>query len=89
MSAERSRYDYSTHLFRTQQKLNLQEETTIYQIVFNMKKIQKPDDIGKIENENERQEGYTRIGRETIDTDFNGGEQDSGGVELPIDHFGG
>ena len=34
-----------------------------------MKKIQKPDDIGKIENENERQEGYTRIGRETIDTE--------------------
>ncbi|MBR1676531.1 MAG: plasmid recombination protein [Clostridia bacterium] len=32
-----------------------------------MKKIQKPDDIGKIENENERQESYTRIGRETID----------------------
>ena len=25
---------------------------------------------------------------ETTDTDFNGGEQDSGGVELPIDHFG-
>ena len=34
-----------------------------------MKKIKKPDDIGKIENENERQEGYTRIGRETIDTE--------------------
>ena len=34
-----------------------------------MKKIQKPDDIGKIENENERNEGYTRIGRETIDTE--------------------
>ena len=32
-----------------------------------MKKISEPDDIGKIENENERQEGYTRIGRETID----------------------
>ncbi|MBQ6980178.1 MAG: plasmid recombination protein [Clostridia bacterium] len=34
-----------------------------------MKKIQKPDDIGKIENENERQESYTRIGRETIDVE--------------------
>ena len=32
-----------------------------------MKKISEPDDIGKIENENERQEGYSRIGRETID----------------------
>ena len=69
LSAERSRDDYSTHLFRTQQKSKLQEEITIYQIVFNMKKIQKPDDIGKIENENERQEGYSRIGRETIDTE--------------------
>ena len=34
-----------------------------------MKKISEPDSIGKIENENERQEGYTRIGRETIDTE--------------------
>ena len=34
-----------------------------------MKKISEPDSIGKIENENERQEGYTRIGRETIDAE--------------------
>ena len=34
-----------------------------------MKKISEPDSIGKIENENERQEGYSRIGRETIDTE--------------------
>ena len=35
----------------------------------NLKKISDPDSIGKIENENERQEGYSRIGRETIDTE--------------------
>ena len=34
-----------------------------------MKKISDPNSIGKIENENERQEGYSRIGRETIDTE--------------------
>ena len=56
----------STHLFRTQQNLNLQEETIISYIVLNMKKYPQGD-IAKIALENERQEGYVRIGKETID----------------------
>ena len=34
-----------------------------------MKKISDPKAIGRIEKENERQEGYTRIGRESIDVE--------------------
>ena len=56
----------STHLFRTTQK-NLQEETIISYIVLNMKKYPQGD-IAKVALENERQEGYVRIGKETIDT---------------------
>ena len=56
----------STHLFRTQQNLNLQEETIISYIVLNMKKYPQGD-IAKVALENERQEGYVRIGKETID----------------------
>lgn len=55
----------STHLFRTT-KLYLQEETTISYIVLNMKKYPQGD-IAKVALENERQEGYVRIGKETID----------------------
>ena len=57
----------STHLFRTQQNLNLQEETIISYIVLNMKKYPQGD-IAKVALENERQEGYVRIGKETINT---------------------
>ena len=56
----------STHLFRTTQKRNLQEETIISYIVLNMKKYPQGD-IAKVALENERQEGYVRIGKETID----------------------
>ena len=55
----------STHLFRTT-KLYLQEETIISYIVLNMKKYPQGD-IAKVALENERQEGYVRIGKETID----------------------
>lgn len=57
----------STHLFRTSQKRNLQEEITISYIVLNMKKYPQGD-IAKVALENERQEGYVRIGKETINT---------------------
>ena len=57
----------STHLFRATKRRNLQEETIISYIVLNMKKYPQGD-IVKVALENERQEGYVRIGKETIDT---------------------
>lgn len=57
----------STHLFRVTKKRNLQEETIISYIVLNIKKYPQGD-IVKVALENERQEGYVRIGKETIDT---------------------
>ena len=53
--------------FRATKKRNLQEETIISYIVLNMKKYPQGD-IVKVALENERQEGYVRIGKETIDT---------------------
>lgn len=67
MSTEQSRDDCFYTPISRNKKRNLQEETIISYIVLNMKKYPQGD-IVKVALENERQEGYVRIGKETIDT---------------------
>ena len=67
MSTEQSRDDCFYTPISRNKKRNLQEETIISYIVLNIKKYPQGD-IVKVALENERQEGYVRIGKETIDT---------------------